>query len=169
MFPVKTWGKEYVATASYPRGGEKDVWRVMAAESGTKFTTYPNQIAMAFPLDTGEYVDFESNENFEIHATKPILVGQFLAAQDAPDPNINGVKGKDDAMTGDPTFILAVPVEQFRKDYVFLAPNKYMFDCVNVIVPVGAKVYFDGEELRAEDLTFVPIREIMKEMKEKGI
>jgi len=167
MFPVKTWGKEYVATKAYPRGGEKDVWRVMAAQDGTLITTYPPQMNIPV-LSSGEYVDFESSENFEIHAKKPVLVGQFLAAQDAPDPNI-GMKGPNDAATGDPSFILIVPVEQFRKEYVFLAPNKYLFDCVNIIVPVGAKVLFDGEELKPDDLVFRRIRDLQKEIKEKEL
>jgi hypothetical protein len=168
MFPVKTWGKEYVATPSYPRGKEKDVWRIMAAQAGTTVTTYPQQATVPV-LDLGEYVDFESSESFEIHAMRPLLVGQFLAAQDAPDPNIGGVKGKDDAETGDPTFILAVPVEQFRSEYVFLAPNKYAFDAVNLVVPTGVAVYLDGQELRQEDLTFKPAKTILQEMKEKQI
>lgn len=168
MFPVKTWGKEYVATRSYPRGKEKDVWRIMAAQAATKVTTFPQQAVLPV-LNATEYVEFESSENFEIHALKPIMVGQFLAAQDAPDPNVNGVKGKDDAGTGDPTFILAVPVEQFRTEYVFLTPNKYVFDAVNIVVPTGVSVYLDGKELRQEDLTFKTAKEILQEMVDKGI
>lgn len=168
MLPVKTWGKEYIATHSYPRGKEKDVWRILAAEDSTLITTYPSQVN-APVLNRGEYVDFESSEHFEIHAKKPILVGQFLSAQDAPEPNIGGVKQPGDAGTGDPTFILAVPIEQFRKEYVFLAPNKYMFDCVNIIAPADAEIIFDGEKLRKEDLTFMTIKEIMSQMKEKDI
>lgn len=168
MYPVKTWGTEYIATHSYPRGKEKDVWRIMAAENGTQVTTYPTQVN-APVLNRGEYVDFDSPDHFEIHAKKPVLVGQFLAAQDAPDPNVGGIKGKDDAATGDPAFILAVAEEQFRNEYVFLSPDKYMFDCVNLIVPVGAVVHLDGEEVIAEDLTFRPIREIQTELKDKGL
>jgi hypothetical protein len=163
MFPVKTWGREYVATHSYPRGGEKDIWRLMAAENGTILTTYRPQFDKMV-LNRGEFIDFESGEHFTIHAQKPVMVGQFLAAQDAPDPNI-GSRGPDDANTGDPTFILAVPVEQFRTEYVFLAPDKYLFDCVNIIVPHGEPVLLDGKELRAEDLTFRPIRDIQAAMK----
>lgn len=163
LFPVKTWGTRYVATHSYPRGGERDVWRILAAENQTKVTTYPNQSGILV-LDQGEWVDFETDGHFEIVAQKPVLVGQFLAAQDAPDPNI-GFVGPNDASTGDPSFILAVPVEQFRKEYVFLAPDKYMFDCVNIIAPVGVPVFLDGRELKREDLTFQPIRDILAELK----
>jgi len=171
MFPVTTWGKEYVATRSYPRAQESDVWRILAVEDGTTLTTYPTQANVSV-LNRGEYVDFESDQfamDFEIYAKKPILVGQFLAAQDAPYPNVGGIKYPGDAATGDPSFLLAVPVEQFRTEYVFLAPNKYMFDCVNVIAPVGARVFLDGVELRAEDLTKRPVKEIMKDMKDRGL
>jgi hypothetical protein len=168
IYPVKTWGKEYVATQTYPRGKEKDTWRILAAQDATQVTTYPTQVNTPV-LDRADYVDFESSENFEIHAKRPVLVGQFLAAQDAPDPNVNGVMQPDDAETGDPTFLLAVPVEQYRSEYVFLAPDKYMFDCVNLIVPAGVNVFLDGQELKVEDLTYRPIKEIMHEMKDKDL
>ena len=168
LFPVKTWGREYVATHSYPRGKENDSWRILAAEDSTTLTTYPSQLNVPV-LNRGEWVDFESSEHFEIHAKKPILVGQFLQAQDAPNPNIGGVKQPGDAMTGDPTFILAVPVEQFRTEYVFLAPNKYKFDAVNIVVPAGMSVYLDGHELRQEDLVFKPASEILAQMQELGL
>ncbi|NOZ01882.1 MAG: hypothetical protein GXP54_08345, partial [Deltaproteobacteria bacterium] len=79
------------------------------------------------------------------------------------------IKGKDDAATGDPAFILTVAAEQFRTEYVFLSPDKYMFDCVNIIAPAGVPVFLDGKELKAENLTFRPIREIQKELKEQGL
>ena len=36
---------------------------------------------------------------------------------------------------GDPALILAVPVEQFRDEYIFLAPNNYLLDYLNIIAP----------------------------------
>jgi hypothetical protein len=90
-------------------------------------------------------------------------VGQFLQAQDAPDPN-QGLKDPRDAGTGDPSFLLAVPIEQFRTEYVFLTPDKYRFDAVNLIVETGVPVWLDGREVRPEDLTFRPARDILQEM-----
>lgn len=49
-----------------------------------------------------------------------------------------------DANIGDPSFILAVPVEQFRREYVFLVPTKYASNYLSVVAPVGAKVTLDG-------------------------
>jgi hypothetical protein len=166
LYPVKTWGLKYVASRSYPRRGEGDTWRILAAQDDTKVTVYPLQGSAPTVLNRGEWIDFDSTENFVVAAKKPILLGQFLQAQDAPDPNVNA-KGPDDAGTGDPTFLLAVPEEQFRTDYVFLAPDKYRFDCVNLIVPTGVAVYLDGKELKQEDLVFRPARDILADLDAK--
>ncbi len=54
---------------------------------------------------------------------------------------------------GDPAFILAVPVEQFRDEYVFLAPQKYLQDYANIIAPTGATMVLDG----TQTITVAPI------------
>ncbi len=50
----------------------------------------------------------------------------------------------NDANIGDPSFIIAVPVEQFRKEYVFLVPTKYASNYLAVVAPAGANVTLDG-------------------------
>ena len=45
--------------------------------------------------------------------------------------------------------ILTPPVEQFRKDYVFLSPNAYIYDYVNIVAPTGPVVPMDGVALPA--------------------
>ncbi|HOU54639.1 MAG TPA: IgGFc-binding protein [Myxococcota bacterium] len=163
MFPVKTWGLQYVVSRSYPRKDEKDSIRLMAAQDDTRVTTYPLQGEGTYVLNRGEWVDFESNEDFQVRANRPVLVGQFLQAQDAPNPN-QGLKDPADAGTGDPSFLLAVPIEQFRTEYVFLTPDKYRFDAVNLIVETGEPVWLDGQEVRPENLTFRPARDILQQM-----
>ena len=37
-------------------------------------------------------------------------------------------------------------VEQFRPDYVFLAPDKYLLDYTTIVAPVDAQVWFDCKE-----------------------
>ena len=156
MIPVRSWGKHYIATKAFPRGLERDVWRILAAEDNTKVTTVPPQPGVVIPvLHRGEWFEFETAMDFEVVASKPIMVGQFLPAQDAPEPNVNGIPQPGDAGTGDPAFILAVPFEQYREDYVFLAPNKYEFDYVNIVAPTGSEVSFDGASLDPGD--FSPI------------
>jgi hypothetical protein len=146
LFPVKAWGKRYQASKTFPRNKELDVYRIIAAENNTKVTTIPPQANIPV-LEMGEWVDFESMDNFEVVASKPVMVGQFLAAEQAPEPNVNGVPQPGDAGIGDPAFILLVPVEQMRQDYVFLAPNKYELDYVTIVAPDGAKVWYDCKEI----------------------
>jgi hypothetical protein len=149
LFPVKTWGKTYLATKSIERNKELDIWRILAAEDGTQVTTSPPQANIPV-LNRGEWFEFESDEHFSIVAKKPILVGQFLAAEQAPDPNVNGNPGSGDAGTGDPAFILAVPVEQYRSEYVVLAPKQFEFDYVNITAPKGTVVALDEQTLGPE-------------------
>jgi hypothetical protein len=145
LYPVKSWGTRYVAARSYPRNEELDSYRIIAAENATLVTTLPVQTNIPV-LNRGEWVDFESGQDFEIQATKPVLVGQYLACKEAPGPNLQGELEPGDAGIGDPAFILLVPVEQFREDYVFLAPNKYALDYVTVTAPAAATVWFDCPE-----------------------
>ncbi|MFT7578600.1 MAG: hypothetical protein ACI9MR_000258 [Myxococcota bacterium] len=146
MFPVKVWGSAYIATKSWDRGLEKDIWRIIAAENNTRVVLVPPQQGVQIPLlNRGEWFEFESSGNFEIIAqdSKPIMVGQFLAAQDAPDP----IATAGDAGTGDPAFILAVPVQQYRTDYVILVPAEYESNYVNITVKSGATVALNGEDI----------------------
>ena len=146
LFPVKSWGLRYLASKMYPRNKESDYYRIIAAENNTVITTLPPQTVLPV-LNAGEWIEFESKENFEIVAKKPIMVGHFMAAEHAPEPNVNGSPGLEDAGTGDPAFMLIVPVEQYRQDYVFLAPDKYLEDYVTIIAPADAKVWFDCPEI----------------------
>ncbi len=142
LFPVDTWRSHYIATKSFDRGQENDYWRVLAKDDDTKIETVPPQ-AVIPTLNAGEFFEFPSREHFEIISDKPIMVGQFLASEQAPNPNLRNDFEEGDAGTGDPAFILAVPTEQFRDAYVFLAPDKYAFDYVSVIAPLAAEVFFD--------------------------
>jgi len=146
LFPVNTWGRRYVATKSFDRGLEDDYWRVLAAYDDTKIETEP-PVAELPTLNAGEWFEFGSREHFEIISDKPISVGQFLAGEHAPGPNVRGGAEPGDAQIGDPAFILAIPSDQFRKDFVFLAPNKYARDYASVIAPIGAEVFFDDRVL----------------------
>ena len=143
LFPINTWGKRYIATKACPRGDEADYWRILASENNTRVVTVPHQ--MTIPnLNRGDYFEFEAVEDFEIVADKPILVGQFLAGEWAPDTNPGGAMQPGDAATGDPAFIMAVPKEQFRTDYVFYTPSAYNCNYVNIFALTGTAVHMDG-------------------------
>lgn len=165
MLPLFAWGQTYNATRSAPRGDEADVWRVMAGDDDIEVSLVglpdtwplPNLLPRIrerqFTLDKGEWFDFQSPVDFEILADGPIMVGQFLAAEFAPYPqSIDAAQPPhSDADTGDPAFILAVPVEQYRTDYSFLCPDAFEFDYVTITAPVDAVVNLDGELVPDEE------------------
>ena len=144
LFPITTWGTEYLAVKSFPRGNEKDVWRILARDNGTVVTFDP-PIASVPVLDAGAWFELEAAEDFAVNASAPVLVGQFLAAQDAPNPG----KQPGDAGIGDPSFMLATPLRQLRDDYVFLVPDKYARDYVSIAAPDGTAVTLDGTSAEA--------------------
>lgn len=149
LYPVKVWGSSYVATKSWDRNKESDIWRIMAGANNTVVRLKPPQPGIEIPiLNRGEWFEFESRQHFEIDSVgkKPILVGQFLAAQDAPEPNVSGAQSGD-AGTGDPAFMLAIPIEQYRRDLVIFTPAEYANNYVNITTRTGAQVTLDGEQI----------------------
>ncbi len=137
LFPVNTWGTRYLAVQSEPRGGSEDVWRILAAEDGTLVETVPPQPgADNVMIDRGEFVEVRSGASFEVISDKPVSVGQFLESQ-----------GATGSATGDPAFILAVPLGQLRADYTFLTPEDYSRNWITVVRPVGVAVELDGQVL----------------------
>ena len=153
--PVKAWGTTYVATKSWPRGEALDIWRVLAARDGTQIVLDPPQAGVAVPtLNRGEWFEFESQGHFEVRALsgadKPILVGQYLAAQDAPGPNVSGASQDGDAGTGDPAFMVLPPVQQAREVVTLFTPAEYEESFVNVVVPTGASITVDGVDAPAQ-------------------
>ena len=146
LFPTDTWGREYVAIRSKRRGLEKDLWRILAAENNTH-VSLTTSTATVPALDQGGWYEFESDDDFVITADKPILVGQFLEAEQAPNPGHQ----PDDAGIGDPSFMLAVPTRQLRTSYVFLAPKFYAEHFVAIAAIAGTSTKLDGEEVLSLD------------------
>ena len=140
MYPVSTWGQQYHCARTKQRNSEKEYWRIMAAKDNTKITTVP-AVATIPVLNAGEWFEFGTEGDFELTATAPVMVGQFMAAEQAPEPGSQ----PGDAGVGDPAFMLVVPFEQYRSDYVFLTPPDYDKDYVNVVAPPGANVTLDGQ------------------------
>jgi len=167
LFPLKAVGKEYLVSKSWDRGKAPDLVRVLAVEDQTNIQISPHVTPIP-TLNKGKHFDFEISESVLLSSDKPFMVAKFLEGEDAPgaghDRCKSGLLGKhcgglfglfgkschddsdcsDDANIGDPAFILAVPVEQYRKNYVFLVPTKYAENYVNIVTTQGANVTLDG-------------------------
>ena len=137
IFPVDTLGTNYMinapAVAELPTG-KVEVVRVIATASNTSLTYNPPQAGAPTTIaNPGDFIEIPSTSaSFQIMSTEKVLVAQYMEGQEA---------GGD---TGDPAMALAVPMEQFRTDYLFHAPVTYDFNYVDVTAPMGATVMLDG-------------------------
>jgi hypothetical protein len=158
--PIRTAGKSFAIahnpsrtrmvtaagalTAEIP---EPDYVRFVAASKhGAKIkTTLPapdNLIELKWLGDHREVVAYR---DFMAESTEPVIVAQIMASQDAVGVK-RGIPG------GDPSLLIVPPMEQARPDYVFLTPDKYAFDYISVVAPVGAGVLLDGKKFLGPDV-----------------
>jgi hypothetical protein len=147
IYPVNSWGLIYHAAKSWPRGQSRDFWRVLARQDNTVITTSPDQLGSTRVLNTGEWIDFPSTESFVIQANRPVLVGQYLSGENDPRDRSLG----QEAGIGDPAFILGVPVEQYRSDYIFLVPDKYAQNYISIVAKDATVITLDGETVTLAD------------------
>ncbi len=135
MFPLETLGKDHlVAVPAGPDGAiSPHTLRILAAGPGTEVRFDP-EVAPPTTLSPG--VPFELNyvkQDVRVLSNAPVLVAAFMQGSHSVP-----------TQTGDPSESLAVPSEQFRNEYVFLAPQNYDVSFVNVVAKLGAKVALDG-------------------------
>ncbi|MCB9563001.1 MAG: IgGFc-binding protein [Kofleriaceae bacterium] len=137
MLSVEALGAEYVinapAVTTIPAGKEETV-RIVATEAGTTLSYEPPQAGAPTSIaNAGDWVEIPRQAaSYLLTANKKVLVAQFMEG--------SSVAGN----TGDPAMALAVPVDQFRKEYLFHAPTNYETNYVDITAPVGASVILDG-------------------------
>jgi len=138
IFPRQAIGKSYIVGKTHARTicVAPDYIRIMADDDMTNVTVDP-PVAGPWTLDAGQWVEFSTVDSVEVNADKPVMVGQFMRSS-------NGGECDDE---GDPAFILQVPIDQYRRDYIFLTPPTYDTDYVDVLAPIGAVVMLDGAPL----------------------
>ncbi len=148
LFPVTTWGKEFVAARTVIRSvfqaPENDFWRVIASEDGTTVETEPAVPGFPVTLNAGQWIEAGVDYSFTISASAPIMVGQFLSSNENTDFDFDDCPPSTMSGVGDPAFALLPPHELFMKSYVFLAPGKYNLDYVVITHPAGISVNLDG-------------------------
>ncbi len=154
--PIRTAGTRFVATISANRSemvvkagasigvvAQPEYFRVIAVtDAGARLTTTLGGTQGKLTLKgRGAYADIASTREFVLESDAPVMFQSVSASQD--DGGVpRGLPG------GDPSSIIIPPVQQFRKSYVFLTPDKYNFDFVRIIAPPTAAVVLDGKPVQ---------------------
>jgi hypothetical protein len=163
--PIRTAGMKFIAPHSPSRtravaeaGGEIEVtdepelFRVLAVSDlgPTHITTTLPAPDHSFTLaGRGAYRDLtvrqgasKTHADFMMTADRPVMLGNVQPSQDAAFVK-RGLPG------GDPSLIIVPPMEQYRTRYVFLTPDKYMFDFISISAPREAYIVFDGNPIES--------------------
>ncbi|MBX3193020.1 MAG: IgGFc-binding protein [Labilithrix sp.] len=153
VFPAQTLGRHYVVTT--PTGPKNNkvghVVRLFGNVDGTTLTYKPSPPpGCPTTLSAGQVVDCGdlTTSDFEVTGSNEFGIAMFLIGASKADPDFNG--NSLAVLQGDPDQTFAVAVEQYRLRYVFLAPNDYKTNYVDVIAPAGAKVDLDSAEVTSK-------------------
>ena len=145
MFPLETWGANYIATTT--AYATENQYRVLSSVDSNTVTFNPGSVHGNVTLNEGEYVDLQTTEDFSVSCSEPCAVTEFTLADDYFGSSVDS----------DPAMGLLVPVEQFRKDYTFLVPSSMTRNYVNIIKPVGIgapTIFMDGVAIDEVDFGF---------------
>lgn len=143
VFPAETLGKHYVVTPpTSPEGVPTgQVVRFIGNVDGTALT-YPSGAPGGAPmtLNAGQVVDMGvTSSAFEVQGDHEFAVAIFQTAGSLSNPSAPA-----ELAQGDPAQSIAIAVEQYRLKYVFLAPNDYTQNFVDIVAPAGAGLTLDG-------------------------
>ena len=158
VLPAETLGREYAVTVprtpeslpDTPYGG-RHVVRIHGVHDGTVLTFDPPAVSAETMVARGEVIEIEGVvEDFVVSGNAAFAVTHYMIGEGNPNTPSDGGAG-----AGDPSQSIAIPSEQFRKDYTFVAPVTFDVGFVNVVAPIGAAVEVDGTILTGAD--FAPI------------
>lgn len=145
LFPSTTWGKSFAITRSQQRTNEPDLLRILAQKANTTITFTPAPSAgTCGTLGPGQFCEVKIMGDTEIVASEPVLVGHYLQSAMWRDNPFFPFIPPTWVGSGDPSMAIAVPTEQFRKDYTILVPAQYTNSYISISAPATGGVNVDG-------------------------
>ncbi|MET0284037.1 MAG: IgGFc-binding protein [Polyangiales bacterium] len=130
MTPLATWGSSAVLSAPSNSAGGQYLARVLSGADGNLISFEP-ALREPVTLARGQTLELGAGQSLRVRGKDRILVGQYLV-------------GANGALVGDPSLMLAVPVDQYRQSYNFLSPATYTQNFVDVIALDGDTITIDG-------------------------
>lgn len=154
IFPAETLGKNYLVTIpAQPRGnGEKTkglIVRIVGNFDGTTLhfdppISAPGVTAGTAAINAGKVLDLGIvKQDFRVWSEEhSFIVATFMLAANLVEPEYQSQEAK-----GDPSQSFATAIEQYRNEYVFLAPNDYDANFVNITGRQDANVKINGSPI----------------------
>jgi hypothetical protein len=136
VYPVETLSTSYMVVPPIQVPDDTQLKaqfvRVIATEDDTDLTFEPDQGSATYLSNAGDFVELQTTTAaFRDTGDKKILVAQYIVGQDAGYG------------TSDPAMLLAVPIDQYREDYLFHAAVSWVANYSDIIAPDGASVAVD--------------------------
>jgi len=158
VLPSETLGREYAVTVPKTPSGlpgtphdGRHLVRIHGVHDGTALTFLPASISSDTKIDRGDTIEIANvEEDFVVTGSAAFAITHYMIGQGDPSKPADGGAG-----AGDPSQSISIPVEQFRKDYTFVAPQSYDVSFVNVVAAAGTAVEVDGTVLTGA--AFTPI------------
>jgi hypothetical protein len=145
MLPAETLGADYLVTfPAAPGSSSPHVVRILPVLPETQISfdhELPGvgQSVVRSPAD-GALLVGPIEEDFRVTADKPVLVAHYLQGQSSVHSG-----------AGDPSMAIAVPLAQYRDNYIFSVSKTYDLNYVNIVAPSGATVLLDDVAVPASE------------------
>jgi hypothetical protein len=133
--PLETLSDRVVVAPTQPFRDEPNVIRVMSAVANNRVRFEPS-LHPEVVLGRGEIVELAVHEDVEVRGSGPLLVAQFMVGQAYGGAPV-------DSAGGDPSMSYVVPVDQYRDQYTFSAPDTYDESWVVVTRRPGSAITID--------------------------
>lgn len=137
VFPAETLGREYVvARPTASNGGASGHVVRLVGNADATTLSYPVGRPDGAPstLRAGQVVEFDASDDFVVSGDHEFAVVTFLSGL---------------GTLGDPAQTNQVAVEQYRNEYVFLAPLDYDVSVADVVMRMGTEVFINGAPVPA--------------------
>ena len=142
VFPAETLGKSYAVTVPTGPGGAPvgHTVRIYGNFANTNLTYVPPINGAPAVIQPGVAYNLgRVNVDFVVTGDQPFAVDSFMLGASIVDPNTAAPNQQ-----GDPSETNAVAVEQYRTQYIFLAPPDYNVSYADIVVPTGTIPVLDG-------------------------
>jgi hypothetical protein len=149
VLPAEVLGKHYViASPSTHTGGNAGHFLRFVGDFDNTTLQYKPANPPGAPgmLMAGQVVEIDVTAGFEVLADQPFALVSTMKSGTVQN-NCTMNQTATDCFVGDPSMTDEVAVEQFRQEYIFLAPSDFAFNWADVLMPTGANVTLDGAPL----------------------